>query len=82
MIELRQQLEKERSVRMMLEDQVRTAAQLWLKFKVGICINTNIFLPFVADPCSGCSVVPREAKGNSPAGSDTKPGSTATEPTG
>lgn len=34
MIELRQQLEKERSVRMMLEDQVSPAAELWLEFKV------------------------------------------------
>lgn len=82
MIELRQQLEKERSVRMMLEDQVRTAAQLWLRLKVRIYINTNIFLSFVADSCSGCSVVPREAKGDSPAGPDTRPGSSATEPAG
>ncbi|CAG00164.1 unnamed protein product [Tetraodon nigroviridis] len=83
MIELRQQLEKERSVRMMLEDQVRTAAQLWLKFKVWICAETKTFLLFVLDPCSGRSVVPGEAKGDSPAGPVPKPGtSAATEPAG
>lgn len=81
MIELRQQLEKERSVRMMLEDQVSETARNSYFKSLKLYVQTNLvtrivsthnlhfYLPLcLSDALTGCTVVPRETEGNCPAG--------------
>lgn len=83
MIELRQQLEKERSVRMILEDQVRvratTCGALGDKLATDESVVANLgLLPRLADARPGRPAVPGEAEGHRPAGAGpAEPGSTA-----
>lgn len=89
MIELRQQLEKERSLRMIFEDQVTRTKRLQRRPVFRSASTDVCFLMLeITDAFSGCSVVPRETEGDRPAvpraaGPNTKPGaSAATETAG
>lgn len=72
MIELRQQLEKERSARMNLEEQVTTATTQFQESEIpltAVVLTLQKYYPIfcILDAFPGCPVVPREAEGNHPA---------------